>query len=105
MNEEHFVFNHIIFLATVRKSNAMQREQLTEFGKYMSENLPKYIEKIQLTAGDELELLIAPDGVVPVLHFLKGHHAAQFTSLVDITAIDVPSREYRFEVSNSHFRI
>lgn len=30
--------------------------------------------------------------------FLKDHHNAQFASLADLTAIDVPTREFRFEV-------
>ena len=53
---------------------------------------------MQLTAGDELEVLIAPEGVVPVLQFLKDNHLAQFSNLVDIAGMDVPSRQYRFEV-------
>lgn len=56
------------------------------------------MQKVQLTAGDELEVLIAPEGVVPVLQFLKDHHQAQFSNLVDIAGMDVPSRKYRFEV-------
>ncbi|XP_067004582.2 NADH dehydrogenase [ubiquinone] iron-sulfur protein 3, mitochondrial isoform X2 [Anabrus simplex] len=83
---------------TVRKYNPVQRAQLSEYGKYVAECLPKYVQKVQMTAGDELEILIAPEGVVPVLSFLKDHHNAQFTSLVDIAGMDVPSREYRFEV-------
>lgn len=74
------------------------RAQLIDFGKYVAECLPKYVQKIQLALGDELEVLIAPTGIVPVLLFLKHHHNAQFTNIIDITALDVPSRPYRFEV-------
>lgn len=88
-----------ISTATVRKPNEVARSSLTDFGRYVSECLPKYVQKVQLTAGDELEVLICPDGVVPVLQFLKDHHSAQFASLVDIAGMDVPSRKYRFEVS------
>lgn len=87
-----------IYAATVRKADEAARSSLTEFGKYVAECLPKYVEKVQLTAGDELEVLIAPEGVVPVLQFLKDHQNAQFSNLTDITALDVPSRKYRFEV-------
>ena len=45
-----------------------------------------------------MQVLIAPEGVVPVLQFLKDHHNAQFVNVADITALDVPSRHYRFEV-------
>jgi len=52
-----------------------------------------------LTAGDELELLIVPDGIIPTFTFLKDHHNTQFVNLTDITALDVPNRQYRFEVT------
>lgn len=83
----------------MRKPSEATRTNLTDFGVYVASCLPKYIQKVQLTAGDELELLICPEGVVPVLQFLKDHHSAQFASLVDIAGMDVPSRKYRFEVS------
>jgi NADH dehydrogenase (ubiquinone) Fe-S protein 3 len=85
-------------LATVRKPDAVQRESLSDFGKYVAECLPKYVQKVQLTSGDELEVLIAPEGVLPVLQFLKDHHQAQFENLVDIAGMDVPSRQNRFEI-------
>ncbi|KAH8322918.1 NADH dehydrogenase [ubiquinone] iron-sulfur protein 3, mitochondrial [Drosophila kikkawai] len=83
---------------TVRKPDAAARTSLSDFGRYVAECLPKYVQKVQLTAGDELEVLIAPEGVVPVLQFLKDHHQAQFTNLVDIAGVDVPCRKHRFEV-------
>lgn len=88
-----------LFIATVRKPDVAARASLTDFGKYVAECLPKYVQKVQLTAGDELEVLIAPEGVIPVLQFLKDHHSAQFSSLADIAGMDVPNRKYRFEVS------
>lgn len=87
-----------IYAATVRKPDAAARASLTDFGKYVAECLPKYVQKVQLTAGDELEVLVAPEGVIPILQFLKDHHTAQFANLVDIAGMDVPSRKYRFEV-------
>ena len=78
----------------------MQRQNLTDFGQYVAECMPKYVQKVQLTAGDELEILIAPEGVLPVITFLKDHHNAQFASLADIAGLDMPTREYRFEVSS-----
>lgn len=83
---------------TVRKPDAVARADLKDFGKYVAECLPKYVQKVQLTAGDELEILIAPEGVIPVLQFLKDNHQAQFANLVDIAGMDIPSRQYRFEV-------
>ncbi|CAG2115276.1 unnamed protein product, partial [Medioppia subpectinata] len=83
---------------TIRSQDLVKRKQLTEFGVYVAQCVPKYVQSIQLTHGDELEVLIAPEGVVPVIHFLKDNHSSQFTSLVDICAVDVPTREFRFEV-------
>merc|ERR1712232_162821 len=37
-------------------------------------------------------------GIVPVMSFLKNHHNAQFGCLVDIAGVDIPTREYRFEI-------
>lgn len=54
-----------------------------------------------MTCFNELELLIHPDGIIPVLTFLRDHTNAQFKSLADLTAVDVPSRQYRFEVSTA----
>lgn len=76
----------------------IDRSRLTDFGAYVAECLPRFVQKVQITSTDELEVLIAPEGVLPVLQFLKDHHNAQFASLSDITAVDVPSRKYRFEV-------
>ncbi|EZA55415.1 NADH dehydrogenase [ubiquinone] iron-sulfur protein 3, mitochondrial [Ooceraea biroi] len=83
---------------TVRKPSHVDVNRLISFGRYITNCLPKYIQKTQLTAGDELELLIVPDGIIPTLTFLKDHHNTQFVNLTDITALDVPSRQYRFEL-------
>ena len=80
---------------TVRKFDPVVRENMTDFGQYVAQCMPKYVQKVQLTAGDELEILVAPSGVVPVMSFLKNHHNAQFGCLVDIAGVDVPTREYR----------
>lgn len=87
-----------IIAATVRKPSHVDVEKLMAFGRYIASCLPKYIQQIQLTAGDELELHIVPDGIIPIFTFLKDHHNTQFVNLSDITALDVPSREFRFEV-------
>lgn len=83
---------------TVAKYDPLQKAQLVEFGKYVAECLPRYVQKVQLTSGRELEVLVPAAGVLPVLSFLKEHHGAQFASLVDIAAMDVPSRPQRFEL-------
>ena len=54
--------------------------------------------KVQVTKGNELEVLIHPDGVMPVLSFLCDHTNAQFANFIDVCGVDVPTRECRFEV-------
>ncbi|KAL5244396.1 hypothetical protein ACI65C_011806 [Semiaphis heraclei] len=73
-------------------------EQYLGFGNFVAECLPKYIQKIQISSRNELELLIAPDGVLPVFHFLKNQTNCQFANLSDICAVDVPQRSNRFEI-------
>jgi len=82
----------------VRKIDAVERKNLSEFGRYVAECLPKFVQKVQITCGNELEILIGPEGVVPVLAFLKDHHSCQFASLVDIGGMDIPARTNRFEI-------
>ncbi|ESO81934.1 hypothetical protein LOTGIDRAFT_135579, partial [Lottia gigantea] len=54
--------------------------------------------KIQVNHVEDLELLIHPEGVLPVITFLKDHHTAQFLTITDIAGVDVPTRECRFEI-------
>ena len=72
--------------------------QLSDFGRYVQEVLPKYVQQVQVTGQKELEVLIDPEGLIPVLTFLRDHHNGQFRQLVDITAVDIPKNMYRFEV-------
>lgn len=66
--------------------------------KLVQECLPKYLQVARMTHQKELEICIAPQGIVPVLSFLKCHHQTQFTNIVDIAGVDVPAREKRFEI-------
>ncbi|CAB4044375.1 NADH dehydrogenase [ubiquinone] iron-sulfur 3, mitochondrial, partial [Paramuricea clavata] len=72
--------------------------RLSEYGEHIGNLLPKYVQQTQVNHNNELEILIAPEGILPVLTFLRDHTNAQFKSLADITAVDVPSRQNRFEV-------
>lgn len=49
-------------------------------------------------SNDELTVTIAPSSVVSFIEFLKTDGACQFSSLVDITAVDYPARSKRFDV-------
>lgn len=59
--------------------------------------LPKYVQQFTVWK-DELTVYTAPAGVVPLMSFLKYHTAAEFTQISDITGVDFPTRDQRFEV-------
>ena len=71
------MLNHALHRAHARRRNHKQR--ILEVSRKL----------------DELEILVAPIGIVPVMTFLKNHHNAQFGCLVDIAGVDVPTKEYR----------
>src|SRR5579885_1537721 len=55
-------------------------EDISEFATYLGQNF----------------LVVKPDAVIPVLEFLKLE--ADFDYLVDVTAVDYPSRAERFDL-------
>lgn len=83
---------------TIRKHDNCRRQNLYEFGLYVAACLPKFVQRVQMQHTDELEILVAPEGMFPVLSFMAHHQHACFNACSAATAIDVPSRVYRFEV-------
>ena len=51
-----------------------------------------------MSCFNELEICIHPDGVIPVLTFLRDHTSAPFQSLADLTAVDIPTWQNLFEI-------
>ena len=47
---------------------------------------------------DELTLYVAPSAVIPVLTFLRDHSQCQYKACMDISGVDFPERDKRFEV-------
>lgn len=72
-------------------------DALHTYGQYLLSCLPKYVQQFSVWK-DELTIYIPPSGVIPVFSFLKYHTAAEFTQVSDITAVDYPTRDQRFEV-------
>jgi len=85
-------------VSSVPVPDAAVKEHLLEFGQFVSDAMPKFVQQVQVSHGNELEVLIAPEGIIPVLTFLRDHTNAQFKLLMDLTAVDWPDRPYRFEV-------
>jgi NADH-quinone oxidoreductase subunit C len=49
-------------------------------------------------ANDELTIIATPRDIVKVMTFLRDDERCQFWSITDVTAIDWPARERRFDV-------
>ncbi|CAL1696449.1 unnamed protein product [Somion occarium] len=72
-------------------------EKLHHYGSYIMQCLPKFVQQFSVLK-DELTLYTAPSGIIPVLTFLRDHAQCQFKSFVDISGVDYPERDKRFEV-------
>jgi len=84
--------------STKAQPSAVARDVAKGFGSYVAACLPKYVQKVEVSHYNELEIMIHPDGVIPVLQFLKSHTNAQFTNIVDIAGVDKPTLQNRFEI-------
>ncbi len=74
----------------------------------MSEALNELGAHIEATRGDsvlsysvvndELTVIVTPSSIVDFVEFLKTDRMCRFSTLIDITAVDYPSRGKRFEM-------
>jgi len=76
---------------------AAKADDMHRYGSWLMGCLPKYVQQFSVWK-DELVIYISPAGVIPVFTFLKYNTAAEFTQVSDITAVDFPTRDQRFEV-------
>lgn len=72
-------------------------EKLHDYASYLMQCLPKFIQQFSVLK-DELTLYVAPSAIIPVLTFLRDHSQCQFKSLMDVSGVDFPERDKRFEV-------
>lgn len=72
-------------------------DNMHRYGAWLMSVLPKYVQQFSVWK-DELTIYIPPAGVVPVFSFLKYNSSAEFTQVSDITAVDFPTRDQRFEI-------
>ncbi|KAF7892023.1 hypothetical protein EAF00_008325 [Botryotinia globosa] len=76
---------------------AAKADDMHRYGSWLMGCLPKYIQQFSVWK-DELVIYISPSGVIPVFSFLKYNTNAEFTQISDITAVDFPTRDQRFEI-------
>ncbi len=72
-------------------------QALQELGDYVAAALPSAVLGVEIV-HDELMIRIPSEAVVRVLTFLQQDQNCQFKQLVDLTAVDRPEREERFEL-------
>jgi NADH-quinone oxidoreductase subunit C len=75
----------------------MTDEALRDLGDRIQAHLPDDVRSVQV-ALDELTVTVNRPAIVRTLTFLRDDSSCQFKQLMDITAVDYPSREERFEV-------
>lgn len=79
------------------KSQDNSQHIAKQFSKSFILLVPKWIKSYSIQ-NDELVVFISPEYILPFFQFLKDHTNTQFKMLMDITAVDYPSREKRFEI-------
>ncbi len=72
-------------------------QALIDLGDHISAALPEEVLGFDV-AYDELGVRVAPGSGVKVLTFLRDDQNCQFKILLDVTAVDFPERDERFEV-------
>ena len=72
---------------------------MREYLETIQNHLPGYVTSIEAEADRGTPTLhVRSDRIVEVLQFLKQHSLARYRSLVEITAVDYPEREKRFDL-------
>ena len=72
-------------------------DALTELARHIEAKRPDCVLSWDVSHG-ELNVSVAPASLVSFVDFLKTDGNCRFSTLVDITAVDYPTRETRFEV-------
>ncbi|MEG3661663.1 NADH-quinone oxidoreductase subunit C [Celeribacter halophilus] len=72
-------------------------EALQELAAHIEMKRPNDVLSFELAYG-ELTLRVTSAGITDFVEFLKTDGTCNFSTLVDITAVDHPSREQRFDV-------
>jgi len=72
-------------------------QALQDFGDHVAAALPRHVLSAELI-NDEVVLRVETRGLLRVLTFLRDDQNCQFKQLMDVTAVDYPEREKRFDV-------
>ncbi len=75
----------------------MMSDALNELGQHIAARRPECVLSWDVS-HDELNMDIAPANIEDFVEFLKVDRNCRFSTLVDLTAVDYPGREMRFDV-------
>lgn len=89
--------NHETWSPSVMVEQKQNNNEAIKFAKSLVKSVPKWI-KYLVYSRNEIVLYILPEYLLYLLTFLKNHVNTQFKLLIDITAVDYPSRLMRFEL-------
>ncbi len=76
----------------------MMSETLVELATYLKDKLGDKLEETILAFG-ELTIISRLDAITDVLMFVRDDSRCQFINITDISGVDYPSRDKRFDVS------
>ena len=68
-----------------------------KFAHYLLMQVPKWIQSCEIQKP-ELSVYVHPQYLEAFLLYLRDHMNTQYKALMDVTAVDYPSRETRFQV-------
>jgi len=75
----------------------MDIDALKELGSLIQSKQPGAVVGVEIANG-ELTVEVLASEIVGIVEFLRTNGACRFSTLVDITAVDYPSRDKRFDV-------
>lgn len=76
----------------------MSDDALNELGAHIAERQPDAVVSTNVSVHGELTVEIVPAAVVEFIEWLKSDPTCRFSTLIDITAVDWPQRDRRFDV-------
>lgn len=79
--------------ACLKRSLSSSAVHLVDYGKYLTDCLPRFVDRVTISRGSELNLHLKGDpheSLLPTMQFLRDHNRCQFSQLMDMTAVDWP---------------
>ncbi|KEG19653.1 NADH-quinone oxidoreductase subunit C [Bartonella bacilliformis] len=76
----------------------MATETLIELAAYLKEKLGDKLEE-SIFAFGELTIVSRLDAIIDILMFVRDDSRCQFINIIDISGVDYPARDKRFDVS------